>query len=629
MRVPRFHTTGVSRPPESSGDDDVRRRAEHARAQGFFDSDADEAAFEDELRSLLQRRLAAFGPAQRVAPPLSAADPLRDLSVREAAGDGDLCVLSAAHADALSFINRRRAAEADAVALSLGRRALRDGMHRVMDACDRAAEGGFDPARNPGLARAAQDAWEWGLPPAAVRTAIDYARQGYEDAPLPFPPDTESPPVPQALWAGEEFIENALTGHGFLQQRDGEDTGHARAEVLWDALAESLWAAGAPRVVFDAAEETYPGARPSRGGGLIFTPGAAAPLAVLNLSGFGPARFDEAVAHAAMILTLALDADAAEPGRSLVLSVGGVAEFLMRRGLAYDSDEGRRAVAAAVATVTGAALETSAAMAAVTGPFEAWPEVEKQILKALRAGGHPALDRAAQAGRRHGFRHAHVTGLVPDASTQQALGLRGRGIAPVSDLVVETPDSAYPRTADPAAVAGLKAIGLTPGQIDDVLSHLLGHGTLLDAPGVDHAGLIERGFPARRLAALEAALKSARDIRRAVMDLDEDAFARLGFAQEAVEAANRYCCGFGTLAGAPHLTPEQARVFDPAPGPLAEMRMQAALEPVMSGGVGHAVVVPAETTVEGVRRLLLKAWELKLKQLWLVRVGGSLSGPGL
>ena len=100
----------------------------------------------------------------------------------------------------------------------------------------------------------------------------------------------------------------------------------------------------------------------------------------------------------------------------------------------------------------------------------------------------------------------------------------------------------------------------------------MGHGSLADAPGVNHATLAEKGFGDEQIAAVEEGLGTAFDIRfafnkwtlgdafctetlgldaAALDDMSFDMLGALGFTEEQIAAANNHACGTMTLEGAP------------------------------------------------------------------------------
>src|SRR5690606_6128851 len=118
----------------------------------------------------------------------------------------------------------------------------------------------------------------------------------------------------------------------------------------------------------------------------------------------------------------------------------------------------------------------------------------------------------------------------------------------------------------------------------------------------NHETLAARGVTADAVAAIERALPSAQHLRYVLtpwlldgmaMPDDADVLSFLGFDEDDIEAANIHACGALTLEGAPHLHPDHLSVFDGLQlagtaairrvSPLAQLRMQAAVETFLSG----------------------------------------------
>jgi hypothetical protein len=256
--------------------------------------------------------------------------------------------------------------------------------------------------------------------------------------------------------------------------------------------------------------------------------------------------------------------------------------------------------------MTGTACLTSARLAAEMGAFPAWPDNAGTMQRVMRqhadsaarlAGGRPEIEAAVRAiwdaacdeGACNGYRNAQVSHIVDADAEAALLDCTARGIEPLPSLVRfdRLPAGGWHKTIEPAVPRGLRALGYTPSEIDAILHHVLGHGTLAHAPGVNHETLRKRGFTERAICSVEAALPTASDIRQLfsrwilgetycrrmlgftaqeLEDEDFDMLAALGFSDAGVEAANVYCCGGGTLEGAPYLDPDHLVVFDCAAG---------------------------------------------------------------
>ncbi|TYL22937.1 vitamin B12-dependent ribonucleotide reductase, partial [Streptococcus pyogenes] len=111
----------------------------------------------------------------------------------------------------------------------------------------------------------------------------------------------------------------------------------------------------------------------------------------------------------------------------------------------------------------------------------------------------------------------------------------------------------------------------------------VGHGNLNQAPGINPSTLKAKGFTDAKIEAVNAALKSAFDIKfvfnqwtlgadwvketfgftdEQLGDFFFEMLPALGFSRKEIEAANVHVCGAMTLEGAPFLKTEHYAVFD-------------------------------------------------------------------
>jgi ribonucleoside-diphosphate reductase alpha chain len=536
----------------------------------------------------------------------------------------------------LDFINVKRNDDIRRVAEDLGCRVLETAARHVMDACH-----GGDRRQ------AVSTAQEAGLSAAAIQTAISYAEQGYEDISFAVPEDetTGGDFIRPVLSIPDGFIEAALTGHSFLSRP---------APKLWAALGEAVWSSGAPAILFRNSCEAA-------------VPEAAAPSATINL--LACADID-ALRHVTRVMLLALEV--ASESCSLSLGMTNMAATLMSKGIAYDSDAGRTTAALLAAFVSGAAYQVSAEMAGARGVFPAYRGNEKEYLQRIKdrlsaLSGEPSAqkellrrplrlrtadcpdaalaDAAKQMwegvyklGKESGFRHATLTAMETEMAVQVLLGAETQDIIPVAALF----NGRQPSALVPQA---LTALGYAADAQADIFSYARGQGTLREAPHINHKTLRAKGFHQAALDALEAALATTLHIRyvfnkwtlgadfcRRVLGftpalLDDGTFdmlPALGFTEEQIAAANAYCCGTLTLKEAPPLPSAHAAVFDCNVSPEAQIRMQTAVEPFLSGMVAHTVRLEQGVTIEKVQKLILMAWESGLKTLRLYRENGSL-----
>src|SRR5690606_5272748 len=195
-------------------------------------------------------------------------------------------------------------------------------------------------------------------------------------------------------------------------------------------------------------------------------------------------------------------------------------------------------------------------------------------------------------------------------------------------------------------------------QIAEIEAYAVGHGNINQAPGINPSSLKSKGFTDEKIEAVNAALKSAFDIKfvfnkwtlgedfcRDVLkftdaqlnDFSFEMLPALGFSKRDIEAANIHVCGAMTLEGAPHLKVEHYPVFDCA-NPCGKIgkrylsveshiRMMAAAQPFISGAISKTINMPNDATVEDCKSAYMLSWKLALKANALYRDGSKLSQP--
>ncbi|TIX95313.1 MAG: vitamin B12-dependent ribonucleotide reductase, partial [Mesorhizobium sp.] len=159
-----------------------------------------------------------------------------------------------------------------------------------------------------------------------------------------------------------------------------------------------------------------------------------------------------------------------------------------------------------------------------------------------------------------------------------------------------------------------------------------------------------KGFTDDKIAALNAALKSAFDIKfvfnqwtlgadwvketfgftdEQLNDFSFEMLPGLGFSKKDIEAANIHVCGAMTLEGAPFLKAEHLPVFDCASpcGKIGKrslsinshIQMMAAAQPFISGAISKTINMPNDATVEDAKGAYMLSWKLALKANALYR----------
>src|SRR5271166_1824476 len=380
--------------------------------------------------------------------------------------------------------------------------------------------------------------------------------------------------------------------------------------------------------------------------------------------------------------------------RTLGLGYANLGGLLMSMGIPYDSAAGRAFGGAVTALMTGSSYATSAEMAGELGAFPGYAENREAMVRVIRnhrraahgesagyeelsilpvaldaancpdpelaAAARHSWDRALALGEKHGFRNAQATVLAPTGTIGLVMDCDTTGIEPDFALVKfkKLAGGGYFKIINRAVPQSLGALGYEGAEIAAIERYALGHGTLKGAPAINHESLRAKGFDDQALAAVEAALASAFDVKFtfnkwtlgedfcvdrlgiAPGALDDPSFellAALGFARAEIDAANSFCCGAMTLEGAPHLKSEHLAVFDCA-NPCgrngtralsvdSHIRMMAAVQPFISGAISKTINMPNAATVEDCKDAYMLSWRLGLKATALYRDGSKLSQP--
>lgn len=385
--------------------------------------------------------------------------------------------------------------------------------------------------------------------------------------------------------------------------------------------------------------------------------------------------------------------------RTLGLGYANIGGLLMTMGLGYDSDEGRALAGALTAIMTGVSYATSAEMAGELGPFPSYKKNASHMLRVIRnhrvaahgkaegyeglkvtpvpldhatlakLGGSSALmserakaawDNALALGEKHGYRNAQATVIAPTGTIGLVMDCDTTGIEPDFALVKfkKLAGGGYFKIINGAVPDALRALGYREAELAEIEAYAVGHGTLAQAPGVNHGSLRAKGFSQAKIDAVEKDLKAAFDIKfvfnkwtlgedflvnelkvpaEKLNDMSFELLPFLGFSRAEIDAANVHVCGAMTLEGAPHLKLEHYNVFDCA-NPCgrigkrylsveSHIRMMAAAQPFISGAISKTINMPNDATVEDCKSAYLLSWKLALKANALYRDGSKLSQP--
>ena len=278
----------------------------------------------------------------------------------------------------------------------------------------------------------------------------------------------------------------------------------------------------------------------------------------------------------------------------------------------------------------------------------------------LLAAAREAWDRALVLGEAHGYRNAQVTVLAPTGTIGLVMDCDTTGIEPDFALVKfkKLAGGGYFKIINQSLPPALESLGYRAREADDIVAYCAGRKTLRGAPHVNHESLRARGFDDEGLARVEAALDTAFDITFAfnswtlgegylagrvglndarLSEWNGNVLRALGFGPAEIEAANDYCAGTMTVEGAPHLRADHLGVFDCANrcgkrgqrfiAADAHIRMMAAAQAFLSGAISKTINMPADATIEEVKRAYETAWRSMIKAVALYRDGSKLSQP--
>jgi ribonucleoside-diphosphate reductase alpha chain len=384
-----------------------------------------------------------------------------------------------------------------------------------------------------------------------------------------------------------------------------------KARELMRLIAESAWQCGDPGMQYDTTiNDWHTSAVTGRINAsnpcseYMFLDDTSCNLASINLTRFlnDDGTIDiEAYKHAIHITITAQEilvsnasyptekiARNSEEFRPLGLGYANLGALLMARGVPYDSPQGRDLAACLTSILTGEAYAQSSRIAREIGPFNGYALNRQPMLRVvgkhreaayniptdnieadLIGAARHAWDEAHELGARHGYRNSQATVLAPTGTISFMLDCDTTGVEPDIALVK--------------------------------YKKLVGGGMLKMVNGT-----------------VPAALR------------------RLGYGETAIADIIAYIDTNDTIEGAPTLRDEDVAVFDCAFTPQngkrsiswqGHLRMMSAVQPFISGAISKTVNMPNEATVEDIERAYTDGWKLGLKAVAIYRDGSKRSQP--
>ncbi len=273
--------------------------------------------------------------------------------------------------------------------------------------------------------------------------------------------------------------------------------------------------------------------------------------------------------------------------RPLGLGYSNLGSVIMTNGLAYDSDAARGMCGSLTSVLHGEANRTSAELASVVGPFEAYSENEKPMLNVMQMHrdacneindeGPAELKQAAQQlwddvlaiGEKYGFRNAQATVLAPTGTISFMMDCDTTGIEPDIALVKykQLAGGGMLKIVNQTVRLGLDKLGYTEPEIESILKFIDENDTIEGAPGLktEHLGVFDCAF----------------------------------------QPAN----GVRSIPWQAHVT------------------MMAAAQPFLSGAISKTVNMPHDVTAQDIADAYFWGWELGLKAIAIYRDGSKQSQP--
>jgi len=433
----------------------------------------------------------------------------------------------------------------------------------------------------------------------------------------------------------DEFMDAALEGKEWWTRRvtDGKPCEKKDAETLLRKIAEGTHICGDPGMQFDTTIHKW---HTCKGTGrqnstnpcseYLFLDNTACNLASLNLMKFKTVdgefdveRFKAAVRVFITAQEIVVDnasypikeiAENSHIFRTLGLGYANLGSLIMSYGYGYDSLEGRALCGAVTSIMTGEAYEQSARMAEAMGPFPGFKDarcsgVPKPAAKSnvesmlevidlhrcavndipeaaeftyLKKEAAKTWKRAAELGKRHGYRNAQVAVLAPTGTISFLMDCDTTGIEPDIALVKYKllAGGGMLKIVNQTVKPALEKLGYNSEEVDRIIAHIDAFDTIED-----------------------------------VIDSD------------------------GTTI-ASGLKPEHLPIFDCAFKPfkgerslnyMAHLRMMAAAQPFLSGAISKTVNLPEAATVDDIMNSYIEGWRLGLKSIAIYREGSKRSAP--
>src|SRR4051794_32672121 len=328
----------------------------------------------------------------------------------------------------------------------------------------------------------------------------------------------------------DEFMEAVAKDEDWdlVARTDGTPIKTIKARALMDQIAEAAWQCADPGVQYDTTINkwhTDPNTGPITASNpcseYMSIDDSACNLASLNLMKFrnadGTFNVDD-FTHAVDIVFLAQEilvgfssypteqiTENARAFRQLGLGYANLGALLMSNGLPYDSDEGRALAGSITSLMTGRGYKMSAEIAGTMGPYDgyavnrephnevmrmhqaaAYEIEEEQVEEPLLHAARESWDEAVALGEQHGYRNAQATVLAPTGTISFLMDCDTTGIEPDFSLVKfkELVGGGQMKIVNRSVNLALETLGYSPSEIEQIDAHINEHNTIIGAPGL-------------------------------------------------------------------------------------------------------------------------------------------------
>src|ERR1700730_12262123 len=127
----------------------------------------------------------------------------------------------------------------------------------------------------------------------------------------------------------------------------------------------------------------------------------------------------------------------------------------------------------------------------------------------------PMRGSPSTLGEAHGYRNAQTSVIAPTGTIGLVMDCDTTGIEPEFALVKfkKLAGGGYFKIVNRAVPEALRGLGYSESDIAEIEVYLVGHGSLGQAPGINHTTLKAKGFSGEAIALVEKALPTAFDIK--------------------------------------------------------------------------------------------------------------------